>query len=36
MEHGEEVVGVPLPTGDEPAIVMEPGEEPAISLMPKG
>src|SRR2546422_806434 len=28
MEHSEEVVGVPLPTNDEPAIVMEPGEEP--------
>ena len=28
MEHGEEVVGVPLPTNDEPAIVVEPGEEP--------
>jgi len=28
MEHGEEVVGVPLPTNDAPAIVVEPGEEP--------
>jgi hypothetical protein len=28
MEHGEEVVSVPLPTNDEPAIVMEPGDEP--------
>jgi hypothetical protein len=28
MEHSEEVVGVPLLANDEPAIVVEPGEEP--------